>query len=140
MIISVVCLDKEEDFTVLRIWLLHTEVVLILADHASEGDSLISKQECSDQESPSNAVNRATSCKQQPIEIVCSPESLEEYFLLDNPLLLGSVKATSIDKTKLQPGCHWITMGVGSFILLEVDSRGVVVLRCESESVTTIVC
>lgn len=119
-IFSVVSLDEVKHFPLVRIWLLHAEQVLIFANNSSNSHLIISKEGSTKEETTCNSINQATSSKKEPVEVVSSPELLEEYSLLHDSLLFSSVKAAGINKAQLQPGCLRIPMGTRSLILCNI--------------------
>ena len=102
---SVVELDEEENFCLARIWFLHWEVVLIFADGSSQCEALVTEHGSSQQDAANDAIDEAAAGEQNPVEVVCLPELLEEHSLFHDTLLLSSVETTSIDESELQPGC-----------------------------------
>ena len=119
---SVVCLHEVEGFSVARVRLLHAEPVLILAHSSSESEALVTEEVGSRNETTHNTIGEATSCKEEPIEVVSGPELLEEHSLPHDSLLLGGIKATSINNGKLEPSSGRISMGMRSLVAGKVSS------------------
>jgi hypothetical protein len=102
---SVVKLDEVQNFSRARIWVLHWEVVVILADGSSQGETLVTEHDSAQEDTANNAIDKTAAGEQNPVEVVCLPELLEEHSLLYDTLLLSSVKTAGIDESELQPGC-----------------------------------
>ena len=83
---------------------------MILADGSSQGQTVVTEENRACKEAAHDAESEAATSKQKPVEVVCAPEPLEEHSLLHDSLLLSSVKAAGIDKTKLEPGSDGVAV------------------------------
>ena len=104
-----------------RIRLLHAEQVLVPAHGSSQSQLLVSEEGSTQEKATSNAVDEATSGKEEPVKVVSCPVSLEEHPLLDDALLFSGVETATIDNSELQPGSGWVAVGLACLVSCEVS-------------------
>lgn len=128
-----------KNFTLIRIGLLTAEEEVVLADNSSECKSLVTEKCSACEETASNTEDKASTSEKEPVEVMSSPESLEEHSLLHNALLFSCVKTASIDQAKLEPSSVGVAMRLACLVTVEICRRSVRCLRVEGQSIASVV-